>query len=446
MPDPNMTVHPEKALAADIIENQPDTKAARLPARYEDGQASETAGSQEIALVRTREIIPAGSQAVIPAGTNDVVSPDPTGTSVDTTPSGPEVIIEPTVTSRRKRKPLLPILAVAAALILVGSLSIWRHFKTYEHAVGLAESGLGLKAADDTIFLPFLTNFHDPEFLTYLEGQVALGDGNYDLCREILQPLADAGYRDSDEVIRLANYRQGRDALNSRDYPLAIQVLKPLAAQDYQNSRELYCEARVSYGLQLVENLTDINDVVDGLNLIRGVFSENYSAGFSALEYAHTIIYEHALNLYWQGNLPDALDYFSQLDNFADSQDYVTLCNTYWGTTTLEELWGLRGFANADDLLLSQYYLCEFLLGAWHTSNNYYYFTMEANTASYAYYCTYNLPWQYTGDFEIIDGVYRVFHNGGATSLSEFRISIDSWDQITIYCYSNGSYHTLYRK
>lgn len=444
MPDPNMTVNPEKAQAADIIENQPDTKAARLTARHEDSQTVEAAGSQEIAVAGAQEITPAGTQAVVPADTTDVAPADTPGTPADTT-SGPEVIIEPTVTSRRKRKPMLPILAVAAALVLVVALCISGHFSSYKDAMRLASLG-AFTEARDTLFLDALTALHDPEFADYLEGGERMTAGDYDGARSILEPLAADGYWNCAELLQEVDYREGCDALSRGDFALAMQRLKPLAAIFYRDSRDLYCELRVNYGLQLMENITDISDVVDGLLMIRGAVSDGYSSGLSALEYAHAMIYEHALNLYWQGNLVDALDYFSQLDDYADSQNYVTLCNTYWYTTTVEELWALRDFANAEELLLSQYYLCEFLIGTWRTSNNYYYYTMEANTGSYAYYCTYNLPWQYTGDFEIIDGVYRVFHNGSATSLSEFRISIDSWNQITIYCYKNGSYYTLYRK
>lgn len=458
MPDQNMTAPaspaprepfapPERAIPLDRILNQSDTKAARLTARYEDGQAVETAGSQEIALICTREIIPAGSQAVIPAGTTAVASSDPTDTSTDTSSSsGPEVIIEATTTSHRNRKPLIPtLLGLTAALILVAGICIWQHFNSYEDAASLAEGGLAQKA-QDTLFLPWLTHLHDPDFLPYLDARVLLAEGNYDRAQDLLAPLASAGYRDAKELVLEIDYRRGCDAMDRGILTQAIEYLAPLAEQGYRDSWNLYCEARLGYALERLEDLWDFTEVEKSFGYISDAIREGYLPARSIWDEACSTVYDFAVRMYEADDLPGAARYFALLGNYSQSTDYLTLCRTYDYTTTVDELWSLRGFANADEILLTQYYLCEFLIGSWRTSDNGYYYTMEANTNQYAYYCTYNLPWQYTGNFEIVEGVYRVFHNGGGTSLSEFRISIDSWDQITIYCYSNGRYYTLYRK
>ncbi len=457
-------VNPEKLLRPEWKENQPDTKAARLPVVQDGLQRTELAAKApeilrhypEEALLplpvpeEPKEIAPVAPVDPVAVGTVTIVPAEPT----DPVPAEPQVpvvedhrvTVEPTIPGPKKKKRWPGILAAVAALILVGSLGIWYHFKTYEHAVGLATSGLGLKAADDTIFLPFLTNLHDPEFLPYLDGHVALGNGEYVRCRELLEPLADAGYRDADEVLRLASYREACDAQDNGDYARAVELLKPLAKQRYADSWQRYCQVRVSYGLQQVRRTANIDAVTSGMQLLKEAAADGDSAGRNALEDASSIVYRHAVSLYNQEESSDALAYFELVKDYEDADKYIILCNAYWGTATLQQLWEIRDFANAGDLLLCQPYICEFLLGNWKNGNGYYYFKMEANSHNYAYYSSYNIPWQYNGDFEIRDGIYYVYHNGGKVMYEEFRFTIVSWDKITVYAYKNGTTYTLYRQ
>ncbi len=448
MPVSSFELNPEMALAADRIENQPNTKAARLPVIQDALQSAESAPETAASLQNT------GTQELVSAAPVEIAPQDPPEVTPAVTPTPDEpaampiddslVSVENTVPKGKKRR-LVPVLAIAAALILAVVFCVWQHFNYYNEAVRLATGGLFNKAADDYIFLEGLTSLHDPEFLDYLDGGNALGRNDYDTARSLLAPLAEAGYRNADELLLETDYREARTALEDGEYEKAIRLLKPLAGKFYVDSYDLHCEARLNYGLQLVNNLQNINAVTDGLLLLSGVVADGYPSGRDALAYARKLVYNHGVALYDQDNLVDALDYFSLSDNFADTEKYITLCNTYWGTTTLEELWEIRDFANAEELLMDNYYLCEFLLGNWKTANGNYYFKMEPNTNQYAYYCSYNLPWQYSGDFVIEAGVYMVYHNGGSPR-SEFRISITNWNQINIYCFKNGNTYTLYRQ
>lgn len=447
-----LPVNAEKTLDPGLILNPAELKAARLPVLGEDTPTQESA----------RKPPAPATQPPVPAAPEPVAAPEPTPIAAPepepVAPPKPEPIVTPepevsieiapqpeTVTPPQKRWMPRILLAAAAVVALAVGLCLHLHFDSCKDGIRLATLS-HFHEARDAIFLDGLVGLHDPEFADYLEGGERMLDGDYDGARALLAPLAKAGYQNCPDLLREIDYRQGCDALDRGDLAEAIRRLEPVAAIFYKDSWDLYCEARLARGLELVEGLRDIDSVVNGLLLLSGVAGDGYAGGTDAIDYAHGVIYEHAVSLYGQGDLPGALDFFSQVGDYADAEKYILLCNTYWGTTTVDELWSLRGFSNADELLLTQYYLCEFLLGTWRTYNQTYYLTMEAYTGQYAYYCSYNLPWQYSGDFEIVDGVYRVFHNGGSSSLSEFRFTLESWDKITVYCYSDGSTHTLYRQ
>ena len=436
-----LPVNAEKALEPERILNPPELKASRLPVLAEDAQTREPSDNQptpRTPVPAEEEPIPAPDPApIIPPEPEPVAPPEPEGPT-ELVPQ-PETVVPP-------RKPRMSriLLAAAAVVALAVGLCLYLHFDSCKDGMRLATLS-HFHEARDAIFLDGLVGLHDPEFADYLEGGERMLDKDYDGARALLGPLAQAGYQNCPDLLREIDYRQGCDALNRGNLPEAIRYLEPVAAIFYKDSFDLYCEARISRGLELVTNLQNINSVRDGLLLLSGVAADGYPSGREAQNHARDMVYNYGIELYYQDNLADALDYFSLTEGYADTDKYVILCNTYWGTTTLEELWDLRSFANAEDLLLDQYYLCEFLLGNWKTANGTYYYKMEENTNHYAYYCSYNLPWQYTGDFVIEDGVYMVYHNGGSPR-SEFRISIISWNQISIYCFKNGNTYTLYRK
>ena len=430
-----LPVNAEKAPEPGSILNPPELKAARLPVLAEDTPTREVAVCQPTAD-------PEPVTAPDPA---PVLPPDPE-TDVMPEPEEPtELVPQPaTLTPPRKRRLPRILLAAAAVAALAVGLCLHLHFDSYQDGMRLATLS-HFHEARDAIFLDGLVSLHDPEFADYLDGGARMLDGDYDGARALLAPLAKAGYQNCTDLLREIDYRQGCDALDREDLPEAIRYLEPVAAIFYKDSFDLYCEARISRGLELVTNLQNINSVTEGLLLLSGVAADGYPGGQEAQNHARELLYSHGVSLYEKEQPEKALEYFSLTNGFGDTDKYITLCYACQGAVTLEELWAIRGFANAEELLLDDFYLCEFLLGNWKTANGNYYFKMEANTNQYAYYCSYNLPWQYSGDFTIEEGVYMVYHNGGSAR-SEFRISINDWNQINIYCFKNGSTYTLYRK
>lgn len=495
------TLRPEQPIEQFL--NVADTKACCYPAQFNEDQTTEQKSPEAALHQPPREITqetpaaaPQKPQDLIPQSPADAAAPDlqenaPSESRsaaippVDTVPQEPNTVVSiPESDGTKEKSKILPIIlaAVAACLVLAVGVTGFMYYNRYKEAQDFAKSGRYGKA-QDTLILPFLTEFHDPEFVQYLEAGVLFTDGDYtgaeallqsnpnyrdsaellqkisylkanayleqgdyERARELLESLANQGYSNADILLQQADYAQGRACLEQGNHAKAMQYLEPLAENNYLDSLQLYYEAKLAYALERIDDTDNINSVKAGFAYLNGLIEENYSPAYAALSSAQETVYQFAISLYEDYRI-EASDYFDLVKDYSRAKDYLTLCSTYDYSTTLEELWALRGFANADELLYSQEYLCRFLVGSWYTSNKNYYCIMEDmdEASQYDYYFSYNLPWQYSGDFEIIDGILKVFHNGSATSLNEFRFTINSWNQITVYCYKNGSSYTLYR-
>lgn len=424
----------ERSTDTKLLLNQADTKAARLPVLSGNAQNTDAVPNNHQVPPEHRDPASTCSNAAGTEGTETAATDATTRT-------------DPDPVTQKPRSRIVILAGAAAALLLTLGLCVWQHFSSYENAASLARDGLPGKA-QEVLFLPQMTSVHDPDFLTYLEGRILLNEMDYASARTLLEPLAHNGYLDTESLMTEINYYQGSLALAQGNFPLAIDYLEEPARADYLDSWMLYCNAKLDYCKNLIGNISNIDDVQLALAYLADVVGEGFMPALYAQESIQGTVYTYALDLYAYGWLSEAAPYFQSLNNYAQASEYLVLCNTCSNTTTVEQLWALRDFANANEILLTQFYLCEFLVGTWSTASGVYYYNMEAMSgdSEYAYYCTYNLPWQYSGDFVIESGIYKVYHNGGSAALNEFMISIVSWDKIAVYCYKDGSTYTLYRQ
>ncbi len=527
-----------RSFSPEQLANSPDTKATRLIPGRSALNVNEAALAE---LVQRHWAVAA--EATVPETTGLAVSQVPEAV-VPVVPEVPEpvipvvpevpVVIEPVVPEAPEEEdaqilPVPPrrriwpkILATVALLALAVGGTLFLHFHSCENAATLANRSRYTDARD-ALFLPVLTQFHDPDFLPYLDAGAALEAGDYDQVRSILsdlsnpnyrraaiirmdadyfegreamkrgdfslavsylEPLAKQKHRDSSVWLQEAQYQVAMRALGSGDYDLALQYLELLAATDYEdsatllleisyqkgaealaqgnfrqamsylenlidrnysNSLELYCQAKLGCAVELISHEQNITDMTSGLTYLKQLIEDNYTQAKAPYDAARKAIYGRAIQLYESGNLTSAASHFSIIRDYSRTEDYLTLCKAHEYEVSLEDLWKLRGFADANQLLLTQDYLCQFLMGHWTTSNDTYYCTMESGTNGFDYYFSYNLPWQYNGNFQIVDGIYQVFHNGGSPQ-NEFRFTIVSWDRIQVYCYKNGSTYYLNRQ
>lgn len=130
---------------------------------------------------------------------------------------------------------------------------------------------------------------------------------------------------------------------------------------------------------------------------------------------------------------------FALLGDYKNSEDYLTL----YRKSNYSAIIRLIGFEDASDILIG-HFSEKFLKGSWKTSDEKYYFTMTSKES------TYNLP------AERMDNAYYSFTNTGdyyiyrETGKNEritlFHFSIIDANTLSIYCYLDGSTHTLFRQ
>lgn len=178
--------------------------------------------------------------------------------------------------------------------------------------------------------------------------------------------------------------------------------------------------------------------------------------------------YRSALNLMDEGKLSDAISAFQALGNYKDSAEQIVECNyrsaiqlaknqNYSAASELLERIG--GYKDSTELALEYRYLHAKQLmnsGSYDDAANLLKKLAQVNYKDYLkmeeretgrFWCSYNLPWQYDGDFYTIEnGIYYEGYNNSSRKDKEFRFTIVSWSKIEVYCFKNGRTYTLKRQ
>ena len=93
------------------------------------------------------------------------------------------------------------IVFLIVVVFLIGSLFCIIYVDRYQTAVEWVEEGIFSKATPYLDEFPFITELHDPGFVSYAYAGEAMEYGHYDEAIELLKPLADANYRDSVQML-----------------------------------------------------------------------------------------------------------------------------------------------------------------------------------------------------------------------------------------------------
>ena len=155
-------------------------------------------------------------------------------------------------------------------------------------------------------------------------------------------------------------------------------------------------------------------------------------------------IYSAGQAYYKAGSLTDATKAFTAIKDYKRSADYLTLirCKKNFSSayepnrTYYMSIVNLLGFEDADEIIMNyESSAIKFLTGKWE--GKVYYFKIDEKE----HRSSYNLPNKdVDGYYSISEGVYSV----GSTKF--FKFSIIDEDTISVYCYKDGSTHTLYRQ
>lgn len=444
-----------------------------LPTIPPEPVSSAPATMETAAPVAVEAAVPVAVEAAAPV----VVEPAPT-VLVEQEADTPPVVY--TARPRRSHKGLLIFLAAVLACLL---LAAGFHRSRYTRAVELAGAGEFLQA-QETLFLPQIVDLYDSDFQSYLQAGIALTSEQWEHARDLLDPLVRRGYRDSAglqqsasyhfacqlleegdwdsarsilntldgsgypgaaDMLLTLDYQEGCAALDSRDWERAQDLFSGLASAGYRDSYTLYNEARIGQARDLIKGCQSLEDVSLGLRILADVIRDGCSDGEVALVWAQDQIFTAAKRWYDDGNFTRAEYLFNLLPDNSDAEKYAILCRVSTGDASLSELKSVWGFGNSKELIYDHGYLYDFLVGKWYSSNRSYYFTMTYNGNGY-YQCTYNIPWKYEGTFQLSDGIMLIFENSTSLGKSQFRFSVRSWDEISVYSYKDEKSYTLRRQ
>lgn len=333
--------------------------------------------------------------------------------------------------------------------------------------------------AKQLIWMPSITQMHDPELLEYINAGLMYEQGKYKEAKSSFAVLD--GYLDSAERARASAYYAALDLLEAGKYNEAKSAFTALG--DYMDSIDRVKQA--SYGLALDQleggqyeaaqaSFKALGSYMDSPDRVKeaiyydafeqlktGSFSayqtilslvkEGFEPAVNGLAAANKQAYNYALSQYRAKRYANASIFFQELDGYERSADYLTLINA----PSYEALEKLIGFANANEIIMDKFAI-EYLTGTWETRDGDYFFTVQTEDGI-DYWTSTNLPRTYLDNsfFSITDGVYIVFDkntsyvqrlSGNFEKTNVFRFSIVSADIVSVYCYKDGNNRVLYRQ
>ena len=345
-------------------------------------------------------------------------------------------------TVEKKKRPTGIIIICAVfvlALILAGA-----YWGTYSAAKRAAVNQEYLKASE-LLFVPTLTQKHDPELLEYIDAGKLYSQGKYNEAKSAFSTLADKGYLNSKDLKLDAEYLEAVDLLERGKYTEAKNLLASLATIDYLDASDLKNEATYYEALEELKR-----GYLSGYRTIASLAKSGFSLAIDGLESAKKQAYDHAVGLYRKGDELSATSYFRELKGYKRSADYLTLINR----SDYSAIKKLIGFENANDILIDQFAI-KFLVGTWKTSDGRNYFSISSDDDGNR--STYNLPRIDLAHsyYAIEDGIYFLYDQdisylerfmGDYERKNVFRFTIIDADTINVYCYKDGSTYKLFRQ
>jgi len=91
--------------------------------------------------------------------------------------------------------------AIISMILIIGCLFCMLYANRYQTAVEWVEEGAFSKATSYLDEFPFITELHDPGFVSYVYAGEVMEYGHYDEAILLLTPLAEKNYRDSAQML-----------------------------------------------------------------------------------------------------------------------------------------------------------------------------------------------------------------------------------------------------
>ncbi|MGE4484446.1 MAG: trypsin-like peptidase domain-containing protein [Oscillospiraceae bacterium] len=335
--------------------------------------------------------------------------------------------------------------AVAAGVfLLIAGLLAGGYYFSYTGAINAAEGG-DFAAAEKCLKTAPLVFRHDPELVSYIDAGLLLEGRQYGEAEAAFTALGD--YMDAPDMVNETKYREAASLADANEFTTAISLYRFLSDCNYKDSAELVKATQFRYGAYAV---FELGDFLKAYYIFHGLFANGYESAKSdeMLSVVTDAIYYEAVDFYYAGDYDQCLYEFELISPYERSEDYIVLSRAWrypyhdfdfvWEADNFaqEYLVPLFDFEDTPDILLTEYFACDFLIGTWESSDGDYYFDMNKTADGYDNYC--NLLSK-TGTFDIDGGIYYLEDE----PVLEFELLTP--DSMTVYCYEDRELYTLFR-
>jgi len=364
--------------------------------------------------------------------------------SYNTHPFEKAVVIEEqciTSTFAPKKRKALPTVSSIIVAFFVTFLCIY--FGCYVGAIINAKrENFGI--ADRLLFIPQITDFHDPKLIDYIEAGQMLTERKYDDAKSSFVELT--GYLDSEKLSLEADYRHAAQYADANNFKDAATLYMQLG--EYKDSASKILEVQYREGVYLLLEDNNYSEASTIFSVLVGkgfekasemmnetyylwslalIDDENYVEAFYKLKLIESysnvdeiqdslseLVYYKGQSLYKAEKYSEARKHFSCIPEFSNSAKYITLIDARSNSgssnpkKTVEKLLKIFYFEDASELLLYNQELAKVsLFGVWKSSNGYYQLEFKEDG-----YCEYsNLPSVINGNFYyfIEEGEFKVY-------------------------------------
>lgn len=392
----------------------------------------------------------------------------------------------------RRTKKLLALVICGGALLLATTILWAVNESNYQRAVACVQRGEFTLASDSAnkVFLFYRDNRTLCDYISaglyldagyYQEAKdkfLAMGDFrdavnmaqecDYEYAQMLLDRhqlerakavfTALGGYFNSEKMVLECDYRQGVDLLKAKQFSEAKAVFDKLAQANYRDSDKMVLEVEYQHAKDIYErfvNASSEDKKTQPIQMAIQSFKQlgDYSDSARMLEKVKSEIYSEAQNIFQAGLHNDFQDlyyvkfFLSMIREYRDSVFYIEVCDTIksdqsWEDqySSLMELWN---FTPARQVILSDWYITQFMKGTWKGEGCY---IKIRKGSDGTYPSTTDFPWKFTiGYYQIQD---LIWYSGKRTDTmtKEFSIQVITPYRIEIYSYKNGKTYTLERQ
>lgn len=267
------------------------------------------------------------------------------------------------------------------------------------------------------------------------KAQVAADSGEYEKAIKYCTMLK--FHKDASSLLKDSKYKQANAYIDDKKYNEALEALKEL--KDYKDTEKLkdYIKIKKNY---LKENFVE---ALKGCKVL-----EDYRDVKTIIDELEEKIYSQAVDLYHNKEYENSKKLFNEIGDYEykDTEKYLLLIKSHLGDLDyVSKLYNIIDFEDTKELLLSDDYICDFLMGKWSSGSKYKLRFYEDNKDKDKIWCEYSLPESESGEWYISDGIHYVsVKNKG--DVKKWSYEIISQNDIKIHYFKNNKTYDFHRQ